>query len=284
MATAMRIRIREPRTNNEAELEVEKEHIISDLIQAVMEHFQLQSGTYFLTREGTVLQNSSSVDGSKIQPGDILILSPDPVGGARLPGPVWETRLLNEEKYVVDNGFYEVDIQDDGPPRTQRTFTVHLSDAPAYQKAGGNAEPVLRESHVLQVKLSRDFPDTHPDVRFLTEIFHPNVFEDQTICIGMLNKWNRSYSVIQLIQAIEQMLWDPGLDPPFANSDAQSVYEEYPLSAPFRPWYSAGGGTISQPPEVEQTDPTRLAEPRIVSRPQVITRPRIVSAPRVVTD
>jgi hypothetical protein len=282
MATPMRIRVREPRTNNEVVLEVEQEHVISDIIESVLDHFQLQSGTYFLTREGTILNNGDRVDATSIEPGDTVIISPDPKGGARLPGPIWETRLLNEAKSITDNGFYQVDIQDDGPPWTERTFTVQLADCPAYQKVDENEKPVLINNHVFEVKLDRDFPDTAPQANFLTEIYHPNVYRGpQDICIGMLTKWVRTYSVIQLIQAVDQMLQHPNpLDP--ANGQACSVYEEHPLSTPFRPWHSAGGDSSGQPHESAPTSVTKLTSPSIVSRPQVITKSRIVSKPRIV--
>ena len=56
----------------------------------------MQSDNYFITRNGAVLLADDNVSKVGIVEGDELTISPDPVGGARLPQPLWEMRLKNE--------------------------------------------------------------------------------------------------------------------------------------------------------------------------------------------
>jgi ubiquitin-protein ligase len=274
MAIEMRVRVKDPRTSNECELEIMNNHIISDIIRVAVDQFELQTQNYFLTRQGTVLNSEARVEESEIEHNDILIISPDPVGGAVLPEPVWEKRLDNEVEQINQANFYKLEVTDDGPPKTARTIVAHLSDAPAYRKTNEESDLVLVKEHILEVQLDRSYPDSPPKVRFLSDIFHPNVFVGSgDVCIGMLGNWENGYFIIQLIQAIDQLLSAPNCEDP-ANRDACDYYKKNPVSPPNRPWH--GGGAT------EFDDPRNGNMDQLDTRPRVVSKPRVVSMPRVV--
>ena len=48
----------------------------------------------------------------------------------------------------------------------------------------------------LKMVFSDQYPNKAPDVRFVTEIFHPNVYKDGRICLDILqNNWTPVYDV-----------------------------------------------------------------------------------------
>lgn len=52
--------------------------------------------------------------------------------------------------------------------------------------APGHDEPVLSENHRVEVVLPIEYPTKHPQMRWLTPLFHPNVNEEGTyVCIDV---------------------------------------------------------------------------------------------------
>src|ERR1700691_5301603 len=70
-----------------------------------------------------------------------------------------------------------------------------------YVDAAG--EILERDSHVLEVNLSLDYPRRAPQCRMLTPVFHPN-FDDSTVCIG--DFWAASEGLDDLIIRIGRMI------------------------------------------------------------------------------
>jgi ubiquitin-protein ligase len=66
-----------------------------------------------------------------------------------------------------------------------------------------SGEILERESHVLEVNLSLDYPRRAPQCRMLTPVFHPN-FDDATVCIG--DFWAASEGLDDLIVRIGRMI------------------------------------------------------------------------------
>lgn len=78
------------------------------------------------------------------------------------------------------------------------------------------------EGGIYQVRLQ--FPDQYPEkaprVRFITEMFHPNIFPDGTLCLDIIqDKWKPIYTVSMILTSIQSLLCDPNNDSP-ANVDA----------------------------------------------------------------
>ena len=89
----------------------------------------------------------------------------------------------------------------------------------------------------------RDFPNSPPEVKFIDDVYHPNVYPDGKVCISILHdgedeygyesvseRWNPSHSVSSILLSIISMLPNPNFESP-ANIDASVLckdnYEEY---------------------------------------------------------
>ena len=84
------------------------------------------------------------------------------------------------------------------PPEVYR-FSYALKGL--YVNPGG--EILERDSHVLEVNLSLDYPRRAPQCRMLTPVFHPN-FDDATVCIG--DFWAASEGLDDLVIRVGRMI------------------------------------------------------------------------------
>lgn len=67
----------------------------------------------------------------------------------------------------------------------------------------GNGSILERDTHVLEVNLSLEYPRRAPQCRMLTPVFHPN-FDDASVCIG--DFWAASEGLDDLIIRIGRMI------------------------------------------------------------------------------
>src|SRR5580658_4955573 len=84
------------------------------------------------------------------------------------------------------------------PPEAYR-FTYALKGI----YVGDGGEILERNSHVLEVNLSLEYPRRPPHCRMLTPVFHPN-FDDASVCIG--DFWTASEGLDDLVVRIGRMI------------------------------------------------------------------------------
>src|ERR1700687_521958 len=84
------------------------------------------------------------------------------------------------------------------PPEIYR-FTYNIRGL----YVAGSGEILERETHVMEVTLSRGYPRRAPQCRMLTPVFHHN-FDDATVCIG--DFWEASEGLDDLIIRIGRMI------------------------------------------------------------------------------
>ncbi len=78
----------------------------------------------------------------------------------------------------------------------------------------------------LLLEFSEDYPNKPPKVRFVSRVFHPNVYADGQICLDILqSQWSPIYDVAALLTSIQSLLCDPNPNSP-ANSEAARLYSE----------------------------------------------------------
>jgi hypothetical protein len=67
----------------------------------------------------------------------------------------------------------------------------------------------------------------HPiQVKFITKLFHPNVYTDGAICLDILgSQWSPIYDVAAILTSIQSLLTDPNPNSP-ANVEAAKLYVE----------------------------------------------------------
>jgi ubiquitin-conjugating enzyme E2 A len=79
----------------------------------------------------------------------------------------------------------------------------------------------------LQLLFPDDYPLRPPQVRFITKVFHPNVWWDNgLICVDILKDgWLPSYDVLAILHSIRLLLIDPNPLSP-ANLEAALLYRD----------------------------------------------------------
>eukprot|EP00002_Diphylleia_rotans_P000397 TRINITY_DN10211_c0_g1_i7.p1 TRINITY_DN10211_c0_g1~~TRINITY_DN10211_c0_g1_i7.p1 ORF type:complete len:162 (+),score=21.79 TRINITY_DN10211_c0_g1_i7:89-574(+) len=78
----------------------------------------------------------------------------------------------------------------------------------------------------LRMEFSEEYPNKPPVVKFLTKMFHPNIYADGSICLDILqNQWTPIYDVAAVLTSIQSLLGDPNPNSP-ANNEAARLYQE----------------------------------------------------------
>jgi len=121
-------------------------------------------------------------------------------------------------KLVDDDNLFEWEVAIFGPPGT------------LYE--GGYFKAVM--------KFPSDYPYSPPSVKFLTKMWHPNVYENGDVCISILHppiddpqsgeepseRWNPTQNVRTILLSIISLLNEPNTFSP-ANVDASVMYRKW---------------------------------------------------------
>ncbi|MTV28714.1 ubiquitin-conjugating enzyme, partial [Nitriliruptoraceae bacterium ZYF776] len=76
------------------------------------------------------------------------------------------------------------------------------------------------------LQFSEDYLNKPPTVRFISRMFHPNIYADGSICLDILqNQWSPIYDVAAILTSIQSLLCDPNPNSP-ANSEAARLFSE----------------------------------------------------------
>eukprot|EP00501_MAST-03F_sp_TOSAG23-6_P000308 GSMAST32.ASY1.ANO1.315.1 assembled CDS len=78
--------------------------------------------------------------------------------------------------------------------------------------------------YTLNLSFTTEYPIKPPRIRFTTDMFHPNVYADGTICLDIIQKnWSPIYTVASILTSIQSLLTDPNPASP-ANPDAARMF------------------------------------------------------------
>lgn len=114
------------------------------------------------------------------------------------------------------NNFLEWDVMLFGPPDT------------------------IFEGGVFKCKLefTNNYPNKPPILKFITPLYHPNVFPNGTVCMSILHegvdnfgyehvseRWNPSHSIDSILLSMLLVLIEPNFESP-ANIDASKLWRE----------------------------------------------------------
>eukprot|EP00891_Asterochloris_glomerata_P007567 jgi/Astpho2/7567/Aster-02473 len=76
----------------------------------------------------------------------------------------------------------------------------------------------------LRITFSEQYPEKPPRVRFTSDMFHPNVYGDGTLCLDIIqDAWSPCHNVCTILTSIQSLLTDPNCASP-ANPDAAQLY------------------------------------------------------------
>jgi len=78
----------------------------------------------------------------------------------------------------------------------------------------------------LTLEFTEEYPNKPPVVKFITKLFHPNIYADGSICLDILqNQWSPIYDIAAILTSIQSLLSDPNPNSP-ANVEAASLYKD----------------------------------------------------------
>ncbi|XP_015731368.1 ubiquitin-conjugating enzyme E2 B isoform X1 [Coturnix japonica] len=121
-----------------------------------------------------------------------------------------------------------------GRLRLQEDPPVGVSGAPSENNImqwnavifGPEGTPFEDGTFKLVIEFSEEYPNKPPTVRFVSKMFHPNVYADGSICLDILqNRWSPTYDVSSILTSIQSLLDEPNPNSP-ANSQAAQLYQE----------------------------------------------------------
>ncbi|KAJ2491081.1 Ubiquitin-conjugating enzyme E2 2 [Coemansia sp. RSA 2050] len=78
----------------------------------------------------------------------------------------------------------------------------------------------------LLLNFDETYPNKPPIVKFVSKMFHPNVYATGELCLDILqNRWSPTYDVAAILTSIQSLLHDPNPNSP-ANAEAANLYRE----------------------------------------------------------
>lgn len=87
-------------------------------------------------------------------------------------------------------------------------------------------EDTIWESGIfhLLINFSEEYPISPPHIRFISKMYHPNIYADGNICLDILqNQWSPIYDITSLLTSIQSLLNDPNTASP-ANPSAARAF------------------------------------------------------------
>lgn len=136
------------------------------------------------------------------------------------------------------------------------------------------------------MKFPDDYPYSPPSVRFLTKMWHPNVYENGEVCISILHppvddpqsgelpseRWNPTQNVRTVLLSIISLLNEPNTFSP-ANVDASVMYRKWRDSKGREKEYEniirkQVSSTKAEAEKDEVVVPTTLAEYCVTAKPK----------------
>uniref|UniRef100_A0A1I7YTL2 UBIQUITIN_CONJUGAT_2 domain-containing protein n=1 Tax=Steinernema glaseri TaxID=37863 RepID=A0A1I7YTL2_9BILA len=78
----------------------------------------------------------------------------------------------------------------------------------------------------LRLRFTEEYPNKPPSVKFISQMFHPNVYPDGAVCLDILqSRWSPTYDVAAVLLSLQSLLDDPNAKSP-ANPVAAMLYVE----------------------------------------------------------
>ncbi|KAJ1679496.1 Ubiquitin-conjugating enzyme E2 2 [Spiromyces aspiralis] len=120
--------------------------------------------------------------------------------------------------------------------RLQRDPPVGISGAPCPDNIMkwnavifGPADTAFEDgTFKLVLEFDETYPTKPPSVKFVSPIYHPNVYGTGDICLDILqNRWSPTYDVAAILTSVQSLLPDPNPRSP-ANAEAAALYQENP--------------------------------------------------------
>ena len=91
-------------------------------------------------------------------------------------------------------------VSTEGDPAEVYQLEYHVT---GLERAPRKKQPVPREQHLVEIRLTSEYPRTSPQCRMLTPVFHPNI-DPSHICVG--DHWTAGERLVDLAVRIGEMI------------------------------------------------------------------------------
>jgi ubiquitin-conjugating enzyme E2 A len=111
--------------------------------------------------------------------------------------------------------------------------TLRIANFPTFNNLSRNAviigpadTPFEDGTFRLVMQFEEQYPNKPPGVKFVSTMFHPNVYGTGELCLDILqNRWSPTYDVAAILTSIQSLLNDPNISSP-ANVEASNLYKD----------------------------------------------------------
>jgi ubiquitin-conjugating enzyme E2 A len=95
--------------------------------------------------------------------------------------------------------------------RTRYASPIHLDTPLNLTHESSTADTPFEDGTFrLVLTFEESYPNKPPTVKFLTKMFHPNVYANGELCLDILqNRWSPTYDVAAILTSIQSLLHDP---------------------------------------------------------------------------
>lgn len=94
---------------------------------------------------------------------------------------------------------------------------------------GPERSPFEKHNLSLTIEFLSTYPVSPPQVKFVSKVFHPNVYTDGFVCLDILNDaWSSSMNIKTILLSIQTLLGEPNDNSP-ANEEAATLYRKHPV-------------------------------------------------------
>ena len=105
---------------------------------------------------------------------------------------------LQMSEFFKDFPLIEIKSLEGNPPEVYQ-IEYHVNSL----ARGFMNKPRPRDTHLVEIRLTSDYPRLAPQCKMLTPIFHPNI-DETTICVG--DHWTAGERLVDLVIRIGQMI------------------------------------------------------------------------------
>jgi ubiquitin-conjugating enzyme E2 A len=111
------------------------------------------------------------------------------------------------------------------PPLQHRTQLTRTPNRNAVI-IGPSDTPFEDGTFRLVMHFEEQYPNKPPGVKFISTMFHPNVYATGELCLDILqNRWSPTYDVAAILTSVQSLLHDPNTSSP-ANVEASNLYKD----------------------------------------------------------